>query len=64
MSSDPNVGVYLLSRHCKVSYPHYIDRVYGTKVGPFSYYYCSMIYVIMICSIGIRIDSMLCIYGP
>ena len=27
---------------CKVSYPHYIDRVYGTKVGP-------LVVIVMVC---------------
>ena len=34
MSSDPIVGVCIPINICEVSYPHYIDRVYGTKAGP------------------------------
>ena len=27
---------------CEVSYPHYIDRVYGTKAGP-------LVVIVMVC---------------
>ena len=55
MSSDPIVGVCISIGICEVSYPHYIDRVYGTKAGPLSDCNPGIVVMLLLCYVCILV---------
>ena len=49
---------YLFRQQLQVSYPHYIDRVYGTKAGPLSDCNPGIVVMLLLCYVCILVVRM------